>query len=153
MNQNEIIKFSPGTPVLSGDVPAILTEFVSLLKWNITVKFTCTQDETLTDEGYKVDLQASGANIQAATDRGLFYGFQTLIRLCNESEIHPVFLKESPCSDRRGLKLYLPAPDANGISEFKRSLILPHSANVIFFCWNWVERWNSNNIRKSMKDT
>lgn len=120
MNQNEIIKFSPGTPALNGDVPAILTEFVSLLKWNITVKFTRTQDETLTDEGYKVDLQASGATIQAASDRGLFYGFQTLIRLCNESEIHPVFLKESPCSDRRGLKLYLPAPDANGIREFKK---------------------------------
>lgn len=120
MSHNQIIKFSPGCPSLSGDVPAILTEFVSLLKWNISVIFTRIQDNAFPNEGYELNLESSGATIQAASERGLFYGFQTLIRLCNESEIHAVTIKESPGADRRGLKLYLPAPDAEGISEFKK---------------------------------
>ena len=120
MSHNQIIKFSPGCPALSGDVPAILNKFVSLLKWNIPVNFTLTQKNDPTDESYELNLDLSGATIQAASEQGLFYGFQTLIRLCNEPEIRVASIKESPCADRRGLKLYLPAPDAEGISEFKK---------------------------------
>lgn len=120
MSQENILIFPSGCPVFSGDVPAVLSAFSARLKRNIPVTFSLVQKDDVTDEGYELTLDQSGAAIKAASEQGLFYGFQTLIRICNKEELQAVFIKESPCAPRRGLKLYLPAPDADGIMEFKK---------------------------------
>lgn len=117
---SDLLKFTPGVPVLSGDIPAAVSLFVSKLNWNIQVNFCKKTVDGITEEGYELTLNQTGAAIQSSTDRGLFYGFQTLLRKCIGPEIESCSIKESPCAEKRGLKLYLPAPNENGVQEFKR---------------------------------
>lgn len=60
----------------------------------------------LSDEGYEMDVDDTGANIAAATDAGAFYALQTLSQLIFEEDgkyyVNQVSIKDSPAFAMRG---------------------------------------------------
>lgn len=70
-------------------------------------------------EGYELLLEETGILVKAGTERGLFYGAQTLLRLLEEKTLYAGMVQDVPLVRRRWFKCYLPPPTPEGMRDFK----------------------------------
>ncbi len=83
-------------------------------------------------EGYLICCNEDVISIKACSEVGLFYGVQAWITYVQENGFHELVLFEQPIVPKRGLKLYLPPPTAEGIAEFKKIIDLAAKARFNF---------------------
>ncbi|NJM26941.1 MAG: beta-N-acetylhexosaminidase [Bacteroidia bacterium] len=98
------------------DAAGLLAEFLSLRNIETehvedargdVVRFTLSENTSLPDEGYKLTVNEKGANIEATTSAGLFYGAQTFIQLISENgtSVPYVRILDQPRFQYRGMHL------------------------------------------------
>jgi hypothetical protein len=78
--------------------------------------------EGLGNEGYFIKISQNAAIIAANTNKGVFYGFQSLRQLIQKENKHlkvpGIIIKDKPSLPFRGIRLYVPGPE--NIPFFKR---------------------------------
>ncbi len=70
------------------------------------------------EEAFRIESSPEEVTVSSAGERGLLYGGQTLLQKM-ESSFECGVLEESPLCPVRGVKLFLPSPDAEGMAHFK----------------------------------
>lgn len=83
------------------------------------------------DEGYAIDVNNGAVNIYSLTERGLFYGCLTLLRLSDKRYIKNLFAYEYPVCFRRGIKIYLPAKEDIGYFKKLIDMICHYKYNTV----------------------
>ena len=111
-------QWSAGTPQVLGAANALTTKVLSQLPWAVSVNLELKSKEELCDEGYELDIKGECVHLSAASQKGLLYGAWSLIRFGELEEKFECHIIDIPQASRRGLKLYLPPPDAASLKEF-----------------------------------
>lgn len=118
ITRGEALFWSAGTPHLQGTANALAAKVLSQLPWAVSVNLELKSQEKFSDEGYELDIKKECVHLAAASQRGLLYGAWSLIRFGELEEKFECHIIDTPQASRRGLKLYLPPPDAASLKEF-----------------------------------
>ena len=131
---NGALQIPNGTVTFDRSIPPAAVELLRRRKLALTVKF-CRLDpqdlllemqkffavEAVKKGAYLAELSSEGLQISAADDAGCFYAVQSFCNLLDSGVLRAAVWAEIPRGES-GLKLYLPPPTAEGISDFKRMI-------------------------------
>ena len=118
---SNVEKFSPvtwqkGTPSWSGNFSEIAETFLKQFVWQVEILFE--KDETLSPESYLLEIGETRVLLKANSEKAMLYGVSTLLRFGELEDKYACRITDTPYNTARGLKLYLPPPDADSIKEF-----------------------------------
>lgn len=116
------------SPKLVGIKNKVFNQVARKLHESLTIHFEIKSCEKLkavanaepvTEESFLITtVRAKTFNIAATSEKGLYYGLQTLVCKFLEDGVAKITLFQTPLFEDRGLKLYLPAPTKAGIKAF-----------------------------------
>ena len=113
--------------------------------------------EGFAPEAYKLEIAPAGIRITASTDRGLFYGAQTLIPMIrgagNDNALAACVIDDRPDLKVRGMQFTLRYLDSQNLPDFKRMVralaSLKYNTLLLEFADNFPYADNPFTLRKS----
>ena len=89
---------------------------------SIPCKFEFILDQTLREDTYLLDFSAENIRVSAYDPDGLWFGLQTLLRLCEAHSLPAGKAQMQSKARCRGIKVYLPEPVPRFMDEWKHMI-------------------------------
>ena len=118
--------------VISGNVPELFQTLLDPVLERCSgpesvpcpIRFELDPSGDPASDAYELAIGEEVITGTAATERGLFYALQTLLRLCEKGSLPLDTVHAEPTAQVRGIKVYLPEPTEHFINEWKNMMDL-----------------------------